>query len=85
MLISYIRAAMHEAKYEVMENGRFFGDIPSCEGVWGEGATLEECREDLEGALQDWIIVGLRFGHTLPVIASIDINLRPEMKYAEAN
>ena len=85
MLIDYIEAAMRHAKYELMENNRFFGSIPECKGAWGEGATLEECREDLEGALQDWIIVGLRFGHTLPVIDGIDINPKPEMEYAEAN
>ncbi|MCI0748668.1 MAG: type II toxin-antitoxin system HicB family antitoxin [Verrucomicrobia subdivision 3 bacterium] len=85
MLIAYIQAAMREAHYELMENGRFYGEIPSCEGVWGEGATLEECRDDLEGALQDWVVVKLRFGHSLPVIASIDINPRPEMAHAETD
>ena len=85
MLIPYIQAAMHEAHYELMESGRYFGEIPSCQGCWGEGSTLEECREDLEGALQDWIVVGLRFGHGLPLIAGIDINPRPEMDYAEAH
>ena len=68
MLVSYIQAAMHHAKYELMESGRFFGRIPACKGVWGEGRTLEGCREDLEGALQDWIVVKLRFDHKLPVV-----------------
>ena len=75
---------MHEAHYEVMETGRFFGDIPSCSGVWGEGATLEECREDLEGALQDWIIVGLRHGLKLPIVAGIDINPLETEEHAQA-
>lgn len=83
MLTEYIQAAMREAHYELMENGRFFGSIPSCKGVWGEGATLEECREELRGALESWIAVGLRFGHELPKIADIDINVRAE--YAEAD
>ncbi|MCX8089507.1 MAG: type II toxin-antitoxin system HicB family antitoxin [Verrucomicrobiae bacterium] len=85
MLIQYIQAAMREAHYELMENGRFFGHIPACQGCWGEGATLEECREDLEAALQDWIILGLRLGHTLPVIAGIDLNPRPEIAHAQAD
>lgn len=85
MLIPYIQAAMREAHYELMENGRFFGHIPACEGCWAEGATLEECRENLEAALQDWIIIGLRLGHTLPVIGGININPRPEMAHVEAD
>ncbi|MEA3210940.1 MAG: hypothetical protein QOE70_3997 [Chthoniobacter sp.] len=85
MLTEYIQAAMREAHYELMENGRFFGSIPSCQGAWGEGATLEECREDLRGALESWIVVGLRFAHQLAVLAGIDLNGRPEPEYAEAD
>jgi predicted RNase H-like HicB family nuclease len=85
MLIQYIQTAMRLAKYECMENGRFFGRIPPCEGVWGEGKTLEECREDLEGALQDWIVIKLRFDHKLPVLRGININPGKTLRYAEAH
>ena len=85
MLTEYIQAALKEAHYELMENGCFFGSIPSCEGAWGEGATLEECREDLRGALESWIVVGLRLGHPLPVLAGIDFTKPLEREYAEAN
>ena len=83
MLIDYIKAAMRHAKYERMENGRFFGRIPDCQGAWGEGATLESCQEDLQSALEDWILIRVRHGLSLPTIDGIDINPRPE--YAEAN
>ena len=85
MLIQYIQAAMRHAKYECMENGRFFARIPQCKGVWGEGKTLESCREDLEGALQDWIVVKLRFDHKLPLVGGVDINPSNVLKYAEAH
>jgi predicted RNase H-like HicB family nuclease len=74
MLTDYISAAMRRAHYELMESGRFFGKIPDCRGCWGEGATLEECREDVQGALECWIMVGLRHGDELPVIDGIDLN-----------
>ena len=85
MLTEYIQAAMREAHYELMENGRFFGSIPSCQGAWGDGATLEETREELRGALESWIAVGLRLGHTLPIVAGIDINVSDKPVYAEAD
>lgn len=85
MLTEYIQAAMREAHYELMENGRFFGSIPSCQGAWGDGATLEEAREELRGALESWIAVGLRLGHTLPIVAGIDINVSDQPVYAEAD
>ena len=85
MLTEYIRAAMREAHYELMENGRYFGSIPSCRGAWGEGATLEEAREDLRAALESWIAVGLRHGHELPLVTGLDINVKAVAEYAEAD
>jgi len=82
MLTEYIEGAMRHAHYEMMENGRFFGSIPQCRGAWGEGATLEECREELRGALECWIVVGLRHGDELPVVDGIDLN---QKAYAEAD
>ncbi len=83
MLTDYIRAALREAQYELMENGRYFASIPSCRGAWGEGATIEEAREELASTLESWILVKLRFQDTMPVIGGIDIN--PQPVYAEAD
>lgn len=77
MITQYIKAAMREAHYELMENGRFFGSIPSCRGCWGEAATLEECREELESTLEDWLLLGVQLGHRLPVISGLDLNPLP--------
>ena len=82
MLTDYIRHALRHAHYEVMENGRFYGSIPPCRGVWGEGANLEECRDELDAALESWIVVGLRHGDALPVIDGLDLNFK---EYAEPN
>jgi len=83
MLTRYLQAAMHHAHYELMENGRFFGSIDACPGLWAEGATLESCRDELEGTLESWLIIKLRHGDVIPVIDDVDINPHPE--YAEAN
>jgi predicted RNase H-like HicB family nuclease len=84
MLSEYISRAMHHAHYELMENGRFFSSIPECKGCWAEGATLEECREELQSTLEDWLLLGLQMGHPLPVIDDIDLN-RKETAGAEAD
>ena len=88
MLTEYITAAMREAHYEIMEDSRFFGDIASCEGCWADGATLEECRDNLQNALEVWVLLGIRLGHELPVIANISLNQTPASQvpeYAEAS
>ncbi|MBI4658911.1 MAG: type II toxin-antitoxin system HicB family antitoxin [Verrucomicrobia bacterium] len=84
MLTQYIQAAMRHAKYELMENGRFFARIPECPGLWAEGVTLEECREELQSTLEDWLLLGLQLSHSLPVIDGIDLN-RKELVHAQAD
>lgn len=78
MLTEFIRAAMRQAHYEITETGRFFGEIAQCPGAWGEGATLEEAREELRETLESWMVVGLRHGDQFEVIDGVDLNLHPE-------
>jgi predicted RNase H-like HicB family nuclease len=73
MLTKYIEAAMHRATYELLEDGTFYGRIPECQGVWANAETLEACRDELQEVLEGWIILGLRLGHTLPIIDGIDL------------
>lgn len=73
MLTKYIEAAMHRAMYELLEDGTFYGRIPNCQGAWANAETLEACRDELQEVLEGWIIIGLRLGHTLPVLDEIDL------------
>ncbi|WP_414621922.1 type II toxin-antitoxin system HicB family antitoxin [Calothrix sp. CCY 0018] len=74
MLTEYIYRAMRKASYELLEDGTFYSEIVDCQGVWANASTLEACREELQDALEGWIILGLRLNHTLPVIDDIDLN-----------
>jgi predicted RNase H-like HicB family nuclease len=79
MITAYIQAAMRHAHYEILEdNEGFYGEILGFQGVWANAATLEACREELQSALEDWIVVGLRLGHTLPVVDGLDLNVVTE-------
>ena len=73
MLISYIQNAMKLAKYEILEDRQFYGEIPDFNGVWAQAENLEACREELQSALEDWLVLGLRMGHKLPVVAGIQL------------
>ena len=52
-------------------------------GVLAFGATLKECEDELRSTLEDWILVGLKLGHPLPVVDGIDLNKEPELMIAE--
>ncbi len=68
MLTAYIRAAMRHAHYEILEDRTYYGEIPGFQGVYANTDTLEACREELQEALEGWIILGLRLGHSLPEV-----------------
>jgi predicted RNase H-like HicB family nuclease len=74
ILTEYVEQAMAHAIYDKLEDGTFAGRIPSCKGVVAFGSTLRECEDELHSTLEDWILVGLKLGHPLPVIANIDLN-----------
>ena len=74
MLTDYIQAAMRHAHYEIIDDPKpFYGSIPECPSVWASGETLEGCREELQSVLEDWIVLGLRLGHPIPVIDNIAV------------
>ncbi|MDP2277593.1 MAG: type II toxin-antitoxin system HicB family antitoxin [Nitrospirota bacterium] len=77
ILSEYVEQALSEALYDKLEDGTFTGKISSCKGVIAFGTTLRECEEELRSTLEDWILVGLKFGHPLPVIGGIDLNKEP--------
>ena len=37
-------------------------------GVIAFGKTLRECENELQSTLEDWIFIGLKLGHPLPVL-----------------
>lgn len=73
-LTAYIEAALELAHYDKLEDGSFAGEIPKLKGVIAFGKTLRECENELRSTLEDWLLVGLRLGHELPVLAGIDLN-----------
>ena len=79
MLTSYVKAAMRQARYEMLEDHTFYGEIPGFSGVFANAKTLEECREQLQEVLEDWILLGLRLGHHLPEVDGINLEMHKEV------
>ena len=78
MLTDYLTGAMRAAKYEILPDGTFYGEIPGFQGVYANSDVLESCREELQEVLEGWIILGLRLGHVLPVVDGIDLLIQRE-------
>ena len=70
-----MRASMRQAQYENIEDDvGFFGRIPALDGVWASAPSLENCREELEEVLEDWLL--FRVSERLPIPAMEGIELR---------
>ena len=79
-LSEYVDRAMTEAMYDKLEDRSFVGKIPVCKGVIAFGSTLKECQNELRSTLEDWILLGLKLQHRLPVIDNIDLNQEPSLE-----
>ncbi len=77
ILSDYVDKAIALAIYDKLEDGTFAGKIPACKGVIAFGMTLRECEDELRSTLEDWILLGFKLKHSLPVIDGIDLNQEP--------
>lgn len=78
VLSDYIGQAMEQAEYHKLEDGSYGGSIPACVGVMAFGETLRECDAELRSTLEDWMLVGLKLGHPLPIVGGINLNMDPK-------
>ena len=78
VLSDYVEKAMAQAVYDKLDDGTYAGRIPSCQGVVAFGTSLRKCEAELRSTLEDWILMGLKLGHRLPVIGGVDLNGEPK-------
>jgi predicted RNase H-like HicB family nuclease len=75
MLAEYIKSAMQRASYKLLDDREgVFGEIIGFQGLWANAPTLEACQAELEEALEEWIILGLKLGHSLPDIEGVTLD-----------
>ena len=62
MISEYIMKQLGRAKYKLLKDGSYFGEISGSKGVWANAKNLEECRRELKSALEDWLVFSLKDG-----------------------
>ena len=66
MLSEFIEKNLQKAKYKLLKDGTYFGEIPSLRGVWANAKTLEACRKELKEVLEDWLLLKVRDRERVP-------------------
>ena len=71
----FILAALKRARLEQLEDGDWFAEVRECPGAWGKGSNQDECLEDLNRALEEWIRLKLKDrDKDFPVLDGINLN-----------
>lgn len=73
MLTRYIRQAMSRARYRILEDGSYFGEVPGLGGVWANGRSLERCRAELQEVAEEWLLLKLRDNDPIPKLGRCDL------------
>ena len=73
MLTDFIIKKLQKAKYKLLDDNTYFGEIPDIKGVWANAKTLEACRKELQEALEDWLVLSIKndkkiSGFNFPII-----------------
>lgn len=66
MLSAYIAKKMRTARYKLLRDGIYFGEIPGLRGVWANAKRLEDCRRELQEVLEDWLLLKVRARERVP-------------------
>lgn len=66
MISEFIEKKMKRARYKLLNEGGYFGEIPGLRGVWAHAKNLEDCRKELKEVLEDWILLNVRSKHAIP-------------------
>lgn len=66
MLTEFISKKLKEAQYKILKNGYYFGEIPALRGVWASAKNLEDCRQELQEVLEDWLLLKIKTGDYVP-------------------
>lgn len=66
MLSEFILKKLREARYKLLKDGTYFGEITGLRGVWANANNLEDCRKELQEVLEDWLLLKVRDRENVP-------------------
>ncbi len=77
MLTEYISASMRKAHYELLTDDKiYYAEIPGFEGIYATAETLEDCREELQSVLEDWLLLSIYKNLPIPVVDDISLEVK---------
>ena len=66
--LNWVNEAIEAPSIAMLENGTFTATVRGLRGVIGTGATLEACRGDLTEVIEEWVLVRVARGLSIPAL-----------------
>ena len=76
MISRYVDAALRKAQYSVVDDGAFCATVPGLRGVIATAQTLEGCRDELAEVVEEWVLVRVARGLSVPRLGQITVQVR---------
>ena len=69
----YLDRALRRATYEKLSDGTYVGEVPGLRGVIATATTLEACRDLLGEVVEEWALVRVSRGLSVPAIDGVKL------------
>ena len=69
----YLDRALRRASYEKLPDGTYVGEVPGLRGVIATAPTLEACRDLLIEVVEEWVLVRVSRGLSVPAIDGVKL------------
>lgn len=76
MIREYVEEALRNARYDKLEDGTFYGEVPRLRGVLAAAETLEGCRNQLAEVVEEWVLIRVARGLPIPPLGKIQVRVK---------
>lgn len=76
MISKYIDEALHRAEYSVVDRNAFCATVAGLPGVIATGRSLEACRDQLAEVVEEWVLVRVSRGLSVPRLGTIRVQVK---------
>jgi len=76
MISEYVSRALKKARYKKIKDGSWFGSIKGFRGVWANGSSIENCRQELIEVLEEWLLLKIRDHDPVPQVDGVVLRIK---------
>ena len=69
-------ATLRGARYEKLDDGTFYGEVPKLRGVLATAPNLEACRNQIAEVVEEWVLVRIAKGLPVPPLGKIEVRVK---------